>query len=162
MVPGRLRRQMDACLNGHNYAKAAVDIAAHDLMGKSLGVNVADLLGGAVTDRVPSYYATSVGNPDDIARLAKEKRKEGYPRLQVKVGGRPAEIDIETIAKVWEGIRESGIRLAVDGNRGWTTRDALRVSRELPHVPCIMGQPCNSIQELEKIRTQINHGIFMD
>ena len=161
-TPGTLRRKMDTLLNGHNYAKAALDIAAYDLMGKSLGVNVADLLGGAVTDRVPSYYATGVGAPDDIARLAKEKLAEGYPRLQVKVGGRPVEIDIETISKVWEQIKGSGMRLAVDGNRGWTTRDALRVSRELPHVPFIMEQPCNTVQDLEKIRPQITHGLYMD
>ncbi|WP_421704290.1 mandelate racemase/muconate lactonizing enzyme family protein [Aliiroseovarius sp.] len=161
-TPGTLRRKMDTLLNGHNYAKAALDIAAHDLMGKALGLSVADLLGGAVTDRVPSYYATGVGAPDDIARLAKVKLDEGYPRLQVKVGGRQVELDIETITKVWEQIGGSGMRLAVDGNRGWTTRDALRVSRELPHVPFIMEQPCNTVQDLEKIRPQVSHGLYMD
>ena len=29
---------------------------------------------------------------------------EGYPRLQIKVGGRAVEIDIEVIRKVWESI----------------------------------------------------------
>ena len=38
-----LRRRMDGLLNGHRYAKAAIDIAAHDLMGKQYGVRVADL-----------------------------------------------------------------------------------------------------------------------
>ncbi|NRB04331.1 MAG: mandelate racemase/muconate lactonizing enzyme family protein [Rhodobacteraceae bacterium] len=162
VTPVTLRRKMDSLLNGHNYAKAAVDIAAHDLMGKALGVSVADLLGGAVTDRVPSYYATGVGAPDDIAKLAKEKMEEGYPRLQIKVGGRPVEIDIETIAKVWEQVRGSGVQLAADANRGWTTRDALRVSRELQHVPIVLEQPCNTVQDLEKIRGIVNHPIYMD
>ncbi|MEM7209250.1 MAG: mandelate racemase/muconate lactonizing enzyme family protein [Pseudomonadota bacterium] len=160
--PLSLQRKANSLLNGHNYAKAAVDIAAHDLMGKHFGMNVADLLGGAVTNRVPSYYATGVGAPDDIARLAGEKRDEGYPRLQVKVGGRPVEIDIETIRKVWEVIGGWGMRMAVDGNRGWTTRDALRVSRECPDIPFIMEQPCNTYQDLEKIRPQVGHGIYMD
>ncbi len=160
--PMALHHRMNSLLNGHNYAKAAFDIAAHDLMGKALGVNVADLLGGAQTDRVPSYYATGVGAPDDIARLAKQKLDEGYPRLQIKVGGRPVEIDIETICKVWEVISGSGMRLAVDGNRGWTTRDALRVSRECPDIPFIMEQPCNTYQDLQKIRPQVTHGIYMD
>ena len=162
MLAATLHRKMDAQLNGHNYAKAALDIAVYDLLGKHLGVSVADLLGGAVVDRVPSYYATGVGAPDDIARLAKEKLDEGYPRLQIKVGGRPVELDIETIRKVWEQIRGSGMRLAVDGNRGWTTRDALRVSRECPEIPFIMEQPCNTIEDLAKIRPQVSHGIYMD
>ena len=162
VLPLAVQRKMAGLLNGHNYAKAAIDIAVHDALGKATGLSVSDLLGGAVTDRVPSYYATGVGRPDDVARLAREKQAEGYPRLQVKVGGRPVEIDIETIIKVWEQIEGTGMRLAVDGNRGWTTRDALRVSRELAHIPFIMEQPCNTIQDLEKIRSQVNHAIFMD
>ncbi|MEM7317932.1 MAG: mandelate racemase/muconate lactonizing enzyme family protein [Pseudomonadota bacterium] len=160
--PAKLNRKMHSLLTGHNYAKAAIDIAAHDLLGKSLGISVADLLGGAMTDRVPSYFATGIGAPDDIARLAADKLAEGYPRLQIKVGGRAVEIDIETIRKVWETVGGSGMRLAVDGNRGWTTRDALRVSRECPDIPFVMEQPCNTYQDLEKIRPQVNHAIYMD
>ncbi|MBO9451093.1 mandelate racemase/muconate lactonizing enzyme family protein [Tropicibacter sp. R16_0] len=162
VAPLILHRTMDGLLNGHNYAKAAIDIAAHDLLGKHLGVSVSDLLGGAATNCVPSYYATGVGAPDDIARLARDKLAEGYLRLQIKVGGRPVEIDIEVIRKVWEIIKGTGMRLAVDGNRGWTTRDALRVSRECPDVPFIMEQPCNTIEDLQKIRPQITHGLYMD
>lgn len=160
--PVLLHRKMDTLLNGHNYAKAAIDIAAHDVLGKHFDISVSTLLGGAATARVPSYFATGVGDPDDIARLAAEKVAEGFPRLQVKVGGRPVEIDIETIRKVWERIGCTGTRLAVDGNRGWTTRDALRVSRECPEVPFIMEQPCNTIEDLQKIRPQVTHAIYMD
>ena len=35
-------RRMDGLLSGHRYAKAAIDIAAHDLMGKHYGARVAD------------------------------------------------------------------------------------------------------------------------
>ena len=112
--------------------------------------------------RVPSYYATGVGEPDDIARLALEKFQQGYPRLQIKVGGRPIEIDIETIRKVWEAVAGKGMRIAVDANRGWTTRDALRVSRECQQIPFVMEQPCNSIEELKSIRNQVTHAIYMD
>lgn len=159
--PLGLQRAMDGLLNGHNYAKAAMDIAVYDLLGKALGVRVADLLGGAVTDKVPSYYATGVGAPDDIVRLAAEKAAEGYPRLQIKVGGRPVEVDIAVIRKVWETVG-GRMRLAVDGNRGWTTRDALRVSRECGDIPFVMEQPCDTMADLRKIRSQVSHAIYMD
>ncbi|MEM6988789.1 MAG: mandelate racemase/muconate lactonizing enzyme family protein [Pseudomonadota bacterium] len=160
--PGALHQHMATLLHGHNYAKAAIDIAAHDALGKALGVSVADLLGGALHDRLPSYYATGVGEPDEIARLADDKRAEGYPRLQIKVGGRPVELDIETIRKVWEKVASSGLRLALDGNRAWTTRDALRISRECMDIPFILEQPCNTVEELRRIRPQVSHGIYMD
>jgi L-alanine-DL-glutamate epimerase-like enolase superfamily enzyme len=156
-----LRRRMDGLLNGHRYAKAAIDIAAHDLMGKQYGVRVADLLGGAMTERVPSYYASGVGAPDDIARIAADKAAEGYPRMQIKVGGRPVEIDIAVIRKVWETVGTK-MRLAVDGNRGWTTRDALRVSRECVAVPLILEQPCNTLEEIATIRGQLHHAVYVD
>ena len=156
-----IHRVMNGLLHGHNYAKAAIDIAVHDLLGKRFDVPVCDLLGGAVTNRVPSYYATGVGAPDEIARLAKQKQAEGYPRLQIKVGGRDVAIDIETIRKVWEAVGPT-MRLAVDGNRGWTTRDALRVSRECPDIPFIMEQPCNTIEEVSAIRSQVGHAIYLD
>ncbi len=161
-LPLTVRRKLNTILHGHNYAKAAIDIAVHDLLGKATKLSVAQLLGGATTDRIPSYYATGVGEPDDIARLAREKQREGYPRLQIKVGGRPVELDIETIHKVWEAVGTTGVRLAVDGNRGWTTRDTLRVSRECQQIPFIMEQPCNTIEELKSIRNSVNHAIYMD
>lgn len=160
--PVPLHRRMDGLLCGHSYAKAAVDIAAHDLIGKHLGVSVSELLGGALAERVPSYYATGIGAPDEIARIVAEKRDEGYPRIQVKVGNRPVELDIETIRKVWEVLRGTGVRLAMDANRSLNTRDVLRVSRECPDIPFIFEQPCNSIEELRQIRPQVAHGIYMD
>jgi L-alanine-DL-glutamate epimerase-like enolase superfamily enzyme len=156
-----LRRRMDGLLNGHTYAKAAVDIAAHDLMGKHFGVRVADLLGGAVTERVPSYYASGVGEPDEIARIAEEKAAEGYPRLQIKVGGRDVAIDIAVVRKVWERVG-GRLRLAVDGNRSLTTRDTLRLSRECLDIPFILEQPCNTIEEIKAIRGQLHHAVFLD
>ena len=162
LQPLQLRRRMDSLLNGHRYAKAAIDIAAYDLLGKQVGMRVADLLGGAVTERVPSYYASGIGEPDEIARIAEERAAEGYPRMQIKVGGgRPVEIDIAVVRKVWERVG-TRIRLAVDGNRSLTTRDTLRLSRECLDVPFILEQPCNTIEEIKAIRGQLHHGVYLD
>ena len=157
----QMHRHMDRLLNGHNYAKAAIDIAIYDIIGKQTQQSVAAILGGAVTDNIPSYYATGVGLPDEIARIASEKMHEGYPRLQVKLGGRAVEIDIEVIRKTWEAIGNN-MRLAVDANRGWTRRDAIRVSRECRDIPFILEQPCNTAQELYDLRYQVSHPIYMD
>ena len=60
---------MDRTLTGHNYAKAAIDIALWDLAGKQYGARVCDLLGGATRESVPSYYAVGVMDPDESARV---------------------------------------------------------------------------------------------
>ncbi|MEM5502926.1 mandelate racemase/muconate lactonizing enzyme family protein [Ahrensia kielensis] len=161
-LPVPLHRRMDSLLCGHSYAKAAVDIAMHDLWGKSLGVSVSDLLGGALTDKVASYYSIGVVAPDEAARIAAEKVREGFPRLQVKLGARAVDIDIEALRKVWEAIRGTGTTLAADGNRGWTTRDALHVSRECLDIPFIMEQPCNTLEDIRTIRQVCHHPIYLD
>ena len=158
--PVALRRLLDTRLDGHHYAKAAVDIAAYDLLGKAYGVRVCDLLGGAVTDRVGSYYSLSVGDPDEVAGQAVERLAEGYPRLQLKVGGRPVEQDIATIRAVWGATGCS--RLAADANRSLTTRDALRLDRECADVPFILEQPCNTMEEILAIRAQLRHPVYLD
>lgn len=162
VLPVPLHRQMDAVLNGHTYAKAALDIAAHDLWGKKLGVSVADLLGGALADRLPSYYALGIMDPEETAALALEKVREGYPRLQIKLGGRDVAEDIAALRKVWEAVGSSGVRLAADGNRGWTTRDALQVSRECPDIPFVLEQPCSSLEELRVVRDHCAHPLYLD
>lgn len=159
--PRMILKKMESLLNGHNYAKAAIDIAVHDLIAKHFGIRVCDLIGGAIAERVPSYFATGVGAPDEIALIASEKIKEGYPRLQIKVGGRPIETDIETVHKVYEAVGNN-VRLAVDANRGWTTRDALRASRECAHIPIIFEQPCNTLEEITAIRSNLIHPIYLD
>lgn len=161
-LPVPLHRRMNLMLNGHNYAKAAIDIAAHDLWARCLGVSVSELLGGPLSDRVPSYYAIGVTDPDEAARIAVEKQREGFPRLQIKIGGRPVGTDIEEIRKVWEAIRGTGMRLAVDGNRALTSSDALRVSRECPDVPFVLEQPCDTLEELQRLRSLCRHALYID
>ena len=159
--PLKLQRHMHAILNGHQYAKAAIDIAAYDALGKKLNRSVASLLGGAMTDSVPSYYASAVGSADDIARVAKEKAGEGYGRMQVKIGGRPVEEDIAVVRKVWEAVG-GRMRLAIDGNRGLSTADALTLSRGCQTVPFVLEQPCDLLEEIASIRPMLNHPIFID
>ena len=156
-----VRNTMDAQLNGHNYAKAAIDVALWDLAGKHYGARVCDLLGGAQTENVPSYYATSIGEPDEVAKAAADKKAQGFPRIQIKVGGRPVQQDIETVHKVWEAVGKD-YRIAIDGNRGLNSRDTLFLSNACKDIPIILEQPCNSIAEITAIRSQLHHPVYLD
>src|SRR5690606_35928591 len=66
------------------------------------------------------------------------------------------------VRKVWERIRGTGTRLAVDGNRSLPSRDALRLSRECPDIPFVLEQPCNTLEEIVAIRDRVRHGIYLD
>lgn len=157
----KVRRSMDEGLNGHNYAKAAIDIALWDLAGKYYKARVCDLLGGALRESVASYYATGVNEPQKTAEIVREKIAEGYERIQVKVGGRSVEEDIETIRLVSE-VLKPGIRLAIDGNRGWSSRDAIFVSQQCADIKLVLEQPCNSLEEILAIRSMLRHPVYLD
>ena len=160
--PVNVHCKMNLLLNGHAYAKAAVDIAVYDALGKSLGLRVSDLLGGTLAEHLPSYYAIGIETPENAARIAKEKCAEGYTRLQLKVASHPPELDIEVIKKVWEVIANKGVRFAIDANRGWKTRDAIQVSQACRDIPLIIEQPCDTIEELRQLRSLLHHPLYMD
>jgi L-alanine-DL-glutamate epimerase-like enolase superfamily enzyme len=159
--PRRIAKAMDERLSGHGYAKAAVDIAVLDLLGKAHRLRVCELLGGALTERIPSYYSTIVGDPNETARIAREKRDEGYPRLQVKIAGKALAEDIEIIRKVWEAVG-STVRLQVDANRGMKVADAITVSNQCADIPFIFEQPCNTLDEILMLRGRLCHPVFCD
>ena len=51
-MPRVLSAVMDGALDGHNYAKALIDIAAWDILGKRAGLPLHTVLGGALVDPV--------------------------------------------------------------------------------------------------------------
>lgn len=155
------RTRMDERLAGHDYAKAALDIALWDLAGRHFGMPVSAVLGGARTERVPALYALGVDSPEAAARVATETLAAGFGHLQVKVGGRPVEVDIEAIRAVHAAVGGRA-RLTVDANRGWTTRDTLIASEACAGLPLVLEQPCATIEEVEAIRAQLRHPVYLD
>src|SRR5437762_1427421 len=55
---------------GHPFARAAVDIALHDLAGQLCGQPIHALLGGKVRDSVPLTFALSIDTPEAMAACA--------------------------------------------------------------------------------------------
>lgn len=159
---GLLHQQMDALLAGHNYAKAAFDLAAHDITGKHFGLRVADLIGGVVTERVPSYYAVSGQSVEEYLERAQQRVDEGYPRLQIKVGAlATVNDDIAAVRAIWEKLGHR-VRLAVDGNRGLTGPDAMYLSQACQDIPLVVEQPCNTLEEILAIKDRLYHPVFLD
>ena len=156
-----LRRHMDGLLDGHNYAKAAIDIAIMDLIGKHYNVRVCDLLGGAVSEKLPAYYAVGIGSPDETAKIASEKLLKGYKRLQFKIGGRDIATDIEVMQKVWETVGNT-VQIVADANRGLTATQAKQFSLSCRNIPLVMEQPCNTMEEVKSIRSQVCHPLAID
>ena len=112
-------------LRGMHTARAAVDIALWDLLGKRAGLPVAALLGG-FSDRVAVAHLVGLGTPRAMAEeCAGIQRDRGVGAFKVKVGLDSAG-DIERITAVREAVGQDAIVYA-DANHGWSAEAALRV-----------------------------------
>lgn len=111
---------------GNEAAKAAVDVALHDLAARRLGVPLARLLGGSAL-RVPTDVTLSAGDEGALAEAAKRRIADGFTVLKVKVGTNAAG-DLARVRAV-RGAAGPHARIRLDANQGWTPREAVRVIR---------------------------------
>jgi L-alanine-DL-glutamate epimerase-like enolase superfamily enzyme len=111
------RRAMDRLVMGNSYAKCAVDIALHDLWGKSVGLPIYRLLGGAVRDSVPIAHMIGLMNEPDAIHEGVAAVADGVRALQIK-GGVDSERDIRLVRALRRELG-SGVTLRLDANQGY-------------------------------------------
>ena len=111
------RQKMDRLVVGNSYAKCAVDIALHDLWGKSVGQPIYRLLGGAVRDSVPVAHMIGLMDESDAANEGIGAIADGVRTLQIK-GGVDAERDIRLVRTLRRELG-SGVTLRLDANQGY-------------------------------------------
>ena len=106
---------LDTISDGDSPAKAAVDIALHDLTGKLLGQPLYKIWGYNPEKAGPTTFTIGIDTPE----VVREKTLECaglYRILKVKVGLDSDEEMIRTIRSVTD------LPLAVDANQGWKDR----------------------------------------
>ena len=114
---------------GNRFAKAAVDIALHDLKGKTLGVPVHSLLGGSYRSKV--FVSQTIGIKDVQSAVAEAEAyvEEGYRSLKIKIGSDPDK-EIVLIREIRRAVGDE-IDLRVDANQGYSTAVAIRTLRAM-------------------------------
>ena len=121
----RLAGVMSLAIIGNTGAKAACDIALHDLVGRHLGVSVVDLLGGKA--RTSLVALNQLGNPtvdEDIAE-ARAKARKGYKFFKLKIGVKAVEEEI-ALARAIRKHLGPDVMLCADANMGMTKPNARR------------------------------------
>lgn len=160
-LPRPLGARMDAALNGHAYAKAAIDIACWDILGKQAGMPLNQLLGGALCDPVPSYYAIAPSEPDEAVRGALDRIEQGYVNLQVKIGSGDLGQDAATVRAVWQAV-PGHVAIAADANRAMLAEEAIHLSNMLADVPVAIEQPCSTLEEMRALKGRLHHPLYWD
>ncbi len=130
----------------HFAAKAAIDIALHDLVGQLLGQPLWRLFGLSPRRCTFTTYTIGIDTPDVVRQKVREVEGR-FRRLKVKVG-------VEGDRELIRSIRQvSDLPLTVDANQGWTSPDeALQQILWLQTQGVIMVEQPLPKQDLDGLR----------
>lgn len=104
--------EIDSLSEGNAAAKAAIDIALHDLVGKMLGAPWYRIWGLDKTKAPSTTFTIGIDTPD-VVRVKTEECAAKFNILKVKLGRDNDKEMIETIRSVTD------LPIAIDANQGW-------------------------------------------
>lgn len=136
-----LMRSADRVLVGHAEAKAALEMACMDLIGKRRNLRVADLLGGVFRETIP--LSVSIANPDfdEDLEFARQQLAAGVRIFKVKTGFASHAEDLQRLRGL-QAILPPDAVLRVDYNQGLDPWDALPKLRDIEQFrPGFIEQP---------------------
>jgi L-Ala-D/L-Glu epimerase len=159
-------RALDAILEGAPAAKAAIDIALHDLVARAIGAPLWLLLGGRASEHLEISRVVSMDEPAAMADAAARHVAAGFRTVKVKVGdaANPS-LDVTRLAAVREAIGPD-IGIKVDVNQGWKTAGvAIAAIRAMTAMqPNYVEQPVLwwDLEGLAEVRRQTGAVIMVD
>ena len=123
---------MDARMYGNSGAKAAIDIALHDLLGRASGRPVHALFGAKQRSRIPVLAV--IASEDAASDLGEAQRNfnAGYRAFKIKVGLGSPEADAARTRAICQALKRESepsvepCLVSADANQGFTVDGALR------------------------------------
>lgn len=155
----KLLGRISSIVKGEHAAKAALDIALFDWIGKRLGVPLYRLFGLDPADAPVTTMSIGVDTPEKTKQKVEEAAD--FPVLKIKMGIGKDEATLEAIRAVTKK------PLRVDANEGWKTKEeALRKIRWLERDGGIefVEQPMRADMTAEHawLRERVNMPILAD
>jgi L-alanine-DL-glutamate epimerase-like enolase superfamily enzyme len=148
---------------GMPIAKAGIDLALHDLIGKLTGKNICELWGRQPLERVILSWTVNARTLDEAATLVDEGRKKGYKHFNIKVAPDP-KFDVE-LAKTVRRLAPPDSFLWADANGGYDTATALQTAPKLAAAGVnVLEQPvpANRLSGFAEVKKQGALPILLD
>ena len=161
-----IMRDLDRNATRNFTTKTAVEWALYDLMGKSVGRPVYDLLGGGFQTEIPLSWSLAIGDPEEDAREAAERVEEGQRIFKIKFGFLDPDTDIARFKAIREAVGDD-VDLRIDVNQGWTPEVAIPTIRRMEKMglrPTFIEQPVPAwdVRGMARIRQAVETPIMVD
>lgn len=148
-LPGEIADRMDRLVPGNPAAKAALDMAVHDLAAQVAGLPLYRYL-GATRDRMVTAMTIGIMPTADAVERAKRWTHAGFRALKIKVGTDPKQ-DLDRLAAI-RGAVGPRIELRIDGNEGFTWGQALSFARAARDLDIAFFEQPVSASDFEGMR----------
>ena len=150
---------IDGLSKGDTAAKAAIDIALHDLTGKLLGAPWCKLWGLNKENAPSTTFTIGIDTPDKLREKTKEVAGM-FNILKVKLGRDNDKEMIETIRSV------SSLPIAIDANQGWKDKyyalDMIHWLKEKDIVMIEQPMPKEQLDDIAWVTQQSPLPVFAD
>jgi len=134
--------KMNKVVYANTVAKAAVDYAMNDIIGKTLGVPLYKLMGGKFCDKIPTRASVGIDDPDKMAAKAAHIHELGFGGIKMKVGLEPL-VDIERVKAIRKAVGPDML-IDIDVNGAYSPKDAIFVLKRVQDCGnIIVEQPVN-------------------
>jgi muconate cycloisomerase len=118
--------RMDEAAKRNHAAKAAVETALVDAVGKTLELPAAALLGGAVRESFPVLWTLASGDPaQEIEEAEGKLAARLHDTFKVKIGALEPQADLARLRRL-AGALDGRAKLIVDANQAWDETTAVR------------------------------------
>jgi len=149
--------RLDQVVEGHGAARAGLEMALHDWIGKRLGQPTWKLLGLDPARCPRSCVTLGMASPEEMERKLDTVRD--FPLIKVKLG---APGDVENLKRIRAGYQG---RLQVDANTAWNAADAVRVLRQIEPLEIELVEqpvPRGDLDGLRWVRERSPIPVFAD
>lgn len=122
----QLLQTFDRHVRANPFAKATVEMALYDVVGKIYNAPVHQLLGGLYQNAIDVKWALATGDADgDIAEGKECVRSGRYKDFKIKAGKHEPADDAQRAIKIAEGLRGVST-IGIDPNGSWDRLTAVR------------------------------------
>jgi muconate cycloisomerase len=119
---------MTGRMYGNTGAKAAIEIALHDLVGRATGEPAYTLLGGKQRERMAILGVIGTGDLAGDLRDAEAKKAAGYTAFKIKVGIDEPLVDAERTRRICAVLGQDAL-ISSDANQGFSAEEAVQYVR---------------------------------
>lgn len=141
-------------------ARAALDIALHDVFTKHLNIPLVKFLGQKITS-MPTSNTIGIKNVEDTLKEAQEYGDRGFTVLKVKLG-KDLEEDVERLVKLREKFGKR-FTIRIDANQGYTVEQTIAFAKRTAQLDVeLIEQPLPARQDLRALPEAIRKKVAAD